>query len=173
MDLDNTVVDRFARETEKEILVAANLKLRKLPPREGVSPPPPTTPPIVDDPSASASEVDDVLSVDSTTVASATAPEADHVPESRHEAIARAAYFLAEARGFEQGRELEDWLAAERQLHVPEERQPRWARRVEPRPPSPPTWPGLVRFDPAIRAERRASQIIGFPPVTAIVAPDT
>jgi hypothetical protein len=38
--------------------------------------------------------------------------------ESRHEAIARAAYFLAEARGFEHGRELEDWLAAERLTDV-------------------------------------------------------
>lgn len=36
--------------------------------------------------------------------------------ESHHEAIARAAYFLAEARGFEPGHDLEDWFAAEQQL---------------------------------------------------------
>jgi hypothetical protein len=36
--------------------------------------------------------------------------------ESRHEAIARAAYYLAEARGFEPGHELDDWLAAEQQI---------------------------------------------------------
>jgi hypothetical protein len=47
-------------------------------------------------------------------------PAAEHsAAESRHEAIARAAYFLAEARGFEHGRELEDWLAAERLTDVP------------------------------------------------------
>lgn len=31
--------------------------------------------------------------------------------------IAIAAYFKAEARGFEPGYELEDWLAAEREVH--------------------------------------------------------
>lgn len=36
--------------------------------------------------------------------------------DSRHEAIARSAYFLAEARSFEPGHELDDWLAAERQI---------------------------------------------------------
>jgi hypothetical protein len=36
--------------------------------------------------------------------------------ESRHQAIARSAYFLAEARGFEPGGELDDWLAAEEQI---------------------------------------------------------
>ena len=35
----------------------------------------------------------------------------DHV-----QLIAMAAYFKAEARGFEPGHELEDWLAAEREL---------------------------------------------------------
>jgi hypothetical protein len=33
--------------------------------------------------------------------------------ETRHRMIAEAAYFLAEARGFAPGYELEDWLAAE------------------------------------------------------------
>jgi hypothetical protein len=36
--------------------------------------------------------------------------------ESRHAEIARAAYFLAEARGFEPGHELDDWIAAEQQI---------------------------------------------------------
>jgi Protein of unknown function (DUF2934) len=36
--------------------------------------------------------------------------------ESHHEAISRAAYFLAEARGFAPGHELDDWLTAEGQL---------------------------------------------------------
>ena len=40
----------------------------------------------------------------------------DPAAASRQEAIARAAYFLAEARGFEPGHELDDWLAAEQQL---------------------------------------------------------
>lgn len=35
---------------------------------------------------------------------------------SSHEEIARAAYFLAEARGFEPGHELDDWLTAEQQV---------------------------------------------------------
>jgi len=33
-----------------------------------------------------------------------------------HDEIARAAYFIAEARGFEPGPELDDWLAAEQQM---------------------------------------------------------
>lgn len=33
------------------------------------------------------------------------------------EQVAVAAYFKAEARGFEPGHELEDWLAAEREVH--------------------------------------------------------
>jgi|HubBroStandDraft_1064217.scaffolds.fasta_scaffold52579_3 hypothetical protein len=37
-------------------------------------------------------------------------------PESRHEAIARCAYFLAQERDFAPGHELEDWLAAEEQV---------------------------------------------------------
>ena len=36
--------------------------------------------------------------------------------EGRLQQIAEAAYFLAEARGFAPGRELEDWLAAEREI---------------------------------------------------------
>jgi hypothetical protein len=39
----------------------------------------------------------------------------DPTAESRHEAIARAAYYRAEARGFEPGHELDDWLAAEQE----------------------------------------------------------
>ncbi len=52
--------------------------------------------------------------------ATASAPQDDSGagsdPESRQQAIAQAAYFRAEARGFEPGHELEDWLAAEQQI---------------------------------------------------------
>lgn len=34
----------------------------------------------------------------------------------RHEAIALAAYFLSEQRGFEPGHELDDWIKAEMQI---------------------------------------------------------
>ncbi len=34
----------------------------------------------------------------------------------RHEAIALAAYFLSEQRGFEPGHELDDWIKAEMQF---------------------------------------------------------
>jgi Protein of unknown function (DUF2934) len=37
-------------------------------------------------------------------------------PEDRYQAIAVAAYYLAEARGFQPGSELDDWLAAEAQI---------------------------------------------------------
>lgn len=33
-----------------------------------------------------------------------------------HEEVARVAYCIAEARGFEPGHELDDWLAAEQQI---------------------------------------------------------
>jgi hypothetical protein len=36
--------------------------------------------------------------------------------ETREEMIRKAAYLLAERRGFRPGRELEDWLAAEHQV---------------------------------------------------------
>lgn len=48
---------------------------------------------------------------------------ADEATESRHEAIAQAAYFLAQARAFEPGHELDDWLAAEQQIDAPRERR--------------------------------------------------
>lgn len=35
---------------------------------------------------------------------------------SRHDEIAEAAYFLSEARGFVPGHELDDWVAAEREI---------------------------------------------------------
>ena len=37
-------------------------------------------------------------------------------PDARHELIALQAYYLAEARGFTAGAELDDWLAAEAQV---------------------------------------------------------
>ena len=41
---------------------------------------------------------------------------APHVSGPRHTAIAEAAYFRAERRGFAPGHELEDWLAAETEI---------------------------------------------------------
>jgi hypothetical protein len=40
----------------------------------------------------------------------------DSAPTQRQAMIAVAAYFLAESRGFIPGRELDDWLAAERAI---------------------------------------------------------
>ena len=39
------------------------------------------------------------------------------LPRSREAMIATAAYYLAEHRGFEIGGELDDWLAAEKQIN--------------------------------------------------------
>ncbi len=47
-------------------------------------------------------------------------------PEDRHAMIAKAAYFRAERRNFQSGHELEDWLAAEREV----DRQSAEARTV-------------------------------------------
>jgi hypothetical protein len=38
---------------------------------------------------------------------------------SRESMIAEAAYYRAERRGFAPGRELDDWLAAEREIDAP------------------------------------------------------
>lgn len=67
-------------------------------PREAQHPPRAT--------SASETRPDDV---------SLKSPASDESAALRHEAIAQGAYFLAEARGFEPGHELDDWLAAEQQ----------------------------------------------------------
>lgn len=54
---------------------------------------------------------------DSTAQASPDRPLADAANlAARHEEIARVAYYMAEARGFAPGRELDDWLAAEQQI---------------------------------------------------------
>ena len=42
------------------------------------------------------------------------------LPQERRQRIALAAFFRAEARGFAPGAELEDWLAAERELDAAE-----------------------------------------------------
>jgi len=42
-----------------------------------------------------------------------TAPATDEAAAARHARIAMAAYLLAVARGFEPGRQLDDWLQAE------------------------------------------------------------
>jgi Protein of unknown function (DUF2934) len=39
------------------------------------------------------------------------------LPRSRESMIATAAYYLAEHRGFEIGGELDDWLAAEKEIN--------------------------------------------------------
>ena len=39
-------------------------------------------------------------------------------PGERESMIAESAYYRAEARGFEAGHELEDWLAAEREIDL-------------------------------------------------------
>ena len=38
-------------------------------------------------------------------------------PKERERLVAEAAYFIAERRGFEAGRELEDWLQAEAEVN--------------------------------------------------------
>ena len=43
-------------------------------------------------------------------------PTPDPPVDSREAEIARVAYFRAQARGFGPGRELDDWLAAEREV---------------------------------------------------------
>lgn len=47
---------------------------------------------------------------------SGAAPNPVVAPEERRAMIAEAAYFRAQARGFEPGREIEDWLAAEKEI---------------------------------------------------------
>lgn len=55
---------------------------------------------------------------DSKEVDRATERPAEDGRRSKQEAIEQAAYFLALARGFEPGHELDDWLAAEHELDV-------------------------------------------------------
>jgi Protein of unknown function (DUF2934) len=50
------------------------------------------------------------------TVKKASATQPSLSEEQRHAMIAEAAYYMTERRGFESGRELDDWLLAERQL---------------------------------------------------------
>jgi hypothetical protein len=50
--------------------------------------------------------------------------------------VAERAYYKAERRGFAPGHELEDWLAAEREvaaLLAADERRVRWVQRAKPR----------------------------------------
>lgn len=46
----------------------------------------------------------------------AAAADTSEAQVSREEMIAMAAYYLAERRGFEAGREMDDWLEAEAQI---------------------------------------------------------
>lgn len=43
-------------------------------------------------------------------------PAAQIDPEQRHQMIAEAAFSIAQARGFTPSQELDDWLAAEREI---------------------------------------------------------
>lgn len=102
--------------------MAATLELQKPPTRKEASLRGPKAAYIADDPIASATAADEVSSAAGSTLgveSPIAEPAADDAAAPRHEAIARAAYFLAEARGFEHGREVEDWLAAERLIDVP------------------------------------------------------
>lgn len=49
-------------------------------------------------------------------MAASLAPQASMDSEQRHGMIAEAAFFIAQARGFSHGQELQDWLAAEREI---------------------------------------------------------
>lgn len=51
-----------------------------------------------------------------TRASAAPAPRASISNEARYQMIAEAAYHRAERRGFEPGREVEDWLAAEQEV---------------------------------------------------------
>ena len=50
------------------------------------------------------------------TCADTDMPRSDVSPEERHDMIVTAAYYRAECRGFAEGCELEDWLAAEAEI---------------------------------------------------------
>jgi hypothetical protein len=50
-------------------------------------------------------------------------PAAEDAAE-RHDRIARAAYRRAQARGFEPGHDLDDWLEAEREIDAAEREEP-------------------------------------------------
>ena len=53
---------------------------------------------------------------------SAPAAGGDAAPDARHDAIAKAAYYKAERRGFAPGSDMQDWLDAERELGGNEQR---------------------------------------------------
>lgn len=55
-------------------------------------------------------------------------------PQQRQQQIARAAYLRAEQRGFETGGELEDWLAAEREVDAQNGERPTAGARNSRRP---------------------------------------
>ena len=50
------------------------------------------------------------------TCADTDTTRSDASPEERHDMIVTAAYYRAECRGFAEGCELEDWLAAEAEI---------------------------------------------------------
>ena len=98
--------------------MAVTLEIPK--PRDETLPAPeaPVAPGTAAVPTGVAIAADLLLSADPSADIASSEPSlsVDAAGESRHEAIAQAAYLLAEARGFEPGHELDDWLAAEQQL---------------------------------------------------------
>lgn len=46
-------------------------------------------------------------------------PQTPFTGDVHHQDVARAAYYRAQARGFAPGHEMDDWLAAERELCGP------------------------------------------------------
>jgi hypothetical protein len=51
-----------------------------------------------------------------TPIDASSAETASKDPAHRHEMIAEAAFFISQARGFTPSQELDDWLAAEREI---------------------------------------------------------
>lgn len=58
----------------------------------------------------------DEITPNKTAPVAGTHADSDIPPEVRHNMIATTAYYLAECRGFSDGCELEDWLAAEAEI---------------------------------------------------------
>jgi Protein of unknown function (DUF2934) len=82
----------------------------------------PTAPPVAKQPAAGSTEQAPDTQVTDTQLERREIPS---FSESREARIAEAAYWRAERRGFTAGQELDDWLAAEREVDEIEKRQQR------------------------------------------------
>jgi hypothetical protein len=79
--------------------------------------------------------------------------------DARHSRISEAAYRLAEARGFESGMELDDWLAAEREVDETDENGLMPGSKTTPaKSPSASTTPGRPK-ETASRQQMRSDQV--------------